>query len=62
MLKYTQARGVMLKYTQECAIDPSIRSRTQKVWKYAKLASKPVTGSPGAKITAPGEVAPKKTE
>ena len=22
--KYTQARGVMLKYTQECAIDPSI--------------------------------------
>jgi hypothetical protein len=39
-----------------------IQRLTQKVWKYAKLASKQVTGGYGAKITAPGEVAPKRAE
>jgi hypothetical protein len=34
----------------------------RKVWKYAKLAPKQVTGGPGAKIIAPGEAAPKKRE
>jgi hypothetical protein len=36
-----------------------VQRLTQKVWKYAKLAPKQVTGGPGAKIIAPGEVAPK---
>jgi hypothetical protein len=38
----------------------TVRRPAQKVWKYAKLAPKQVTGDPEAKIIAPGEVAPKK--
>jgi hypothetical protein len=36
-----------------------LQGPAQKVWKYAKPAPKQVTGGPGAKIIAPGEVAPK---
>jgi hypothetical protein len=51
----TRKSGLSFIYT-------AVQKLTQKVWKYAKLASKQVTGGYGAKITAPGEVAPKREE